>query len=402
MRLSVLRHCLAGIVLLSSSMALAAEAPKKVDMAQSSFDFATQLYQRYSAGNKPENLIFSPASIHLAMTMTSAGAAGNTLKQMESVLALPGGDATHKAYAMLTNDLLGGAKKPFEFSLSNNLWLQKDYPVQPAFSQTLTKSYRAAVTPLDFIGNPNAARATINDAVAKQTHDKIKDLLSPDAITPMTRLILTNAVYFKAAWADAFEENATKQEPFHSLDGKDDPAAMMHKTERMGYFENDQLQMVELPYEGRQLSMLVVLPKSDRLEALANVEQSLPDLTKWSAGLRGKRVNLAMPKFKFESQLALGADLEAMGMTDAFTNKADFSRLTTQEKLYISAVIHKAFIDVNEAGTEAAAATAVSISAMSMPMHEAPVDFIANRPFVFAIRHNQTGVILFLGRVARP
>jgi len=218
----------------------------------------------------------------------------------------------------------------------------------------------------------------------------------------MTRVVLTNAVYFKAAWANAFEESNTKQEAFLSLDGKNDPAAMMHRTERMGYFENDQLQMVELPYEGRQLSMLVILPKSDRLAALATVEQALPDLAKWSAGLRGKRVNLALPKFKFETQLALSADLEAMGMTDAFTNKADFSRLTTQEKLYISAVIHKAFIDVNEAGTEAAAATAVAISAMSMPMHEQPVDFIANRPFIFAIRHNQTGAILFLGRVARP
>lgn len=402
MKSSVLRRCVTGIVLICSSAAFAAKPLPKVDMAKSSFDFATQLYQRYSAGNKPENLIFSPASIHLAMTMTSAGAAGDTLKQMESVLALPGGDGTHKAYASLTNDLLGGAKKPFEFSISNNLWLQKDYPIQPTFSQTLTQSYHAAVTPLDFAGSASAARLTINDAIAKQTHDKIKDLLSPESVTPMTRLILTNAVYFKAAWAEPFYESATKNEPFLQTDGSSVDTPLMHQTERMGYFEDDQLQLAELPYEGRQLSMLVILPKSDRLADLAKVEQSLADLPSWVSGLRGKRVDLTLPKFKFESQLALARDLAAMGMSDAFTEKANFTRLSTAEKLYIGAVIHKAFIDVNETGTEAAAATAVSIRAMSMPPPEDTVTLTANRPFLFAIRHHQTGAILFLGRVVKP
>ncbi len=404
MKKFVIMRCLAGFVLGASSTAFAAEKPPKADMAKASNEFANQLYQRYSAGNKAENLIFSPASIHLAMTMTSAGASGNTLKQMETVLALPGGDDTHKSYALLTSALLGKSKRAFEFDLSNNIWLQMGYPIQPAFSQTLTKSYLAGITPLDFMGDPNTSRLAINDAIAKQTHDKIKDLLSQDNVTPATRLILTNAVYFKAAWETPFPERATQREPFNYLDGgvKDAGPLMMHTVERMGYFDNDSLQMVELPYEGRELSMLVILPKSEGLADLAKVEQSLSDLPTWSTGLRGKRVNLAMPKFKFESQLALAGDLEAMGMTDAFSDKADFSRMTTQEKLFIGAVVHKAFIDVNEAGTEAAAATAVVMRPMMMPIEEEPINFTANHPFLFAIRHNQTGAILFLGRVVKP
>ncbi len=404
MKRSIIVRYLAGVVLFASSTAFAAEKAQKVDMGRSSFDFAAQLYQRYGAGNTAPNLIFSPASIHLAMTMTSAGAAGNTLKQMETVLALPGGDEAHKSYALLTSALIGEGKRSFGFtlSLSNNLWLQKGYPIQPVFSQMLTNFYRSGVTPLDFVGDPNGSRLAVNDAIAKQTHDKIKDLLAKENVTSMTRLILTNAVYFKAAWAHPFNDDATKPEPFTSLDGKSTDTPMMHTVERMGYFQNDSLQMAELPYEGRELSMLVILPKTDRLADLAKVEQSLSDLPTWTAGLRGKRVNLAMPKFKFESQLALAGDLEAMGMPDAFSGTADFSRITTQEKLLISAVIHKAFIEVNEAGTEAAAATAVAVSAMAMPVEDDPIDFIANHPFLFAIRHNQTGAILFLGRVVKP
>jgi serpin B len=219
----------------------------------------------------------------------------------------------------------------------------------------------------------------------------------------MTRMVLTNAIYFKSNWAEQFEKSATRDGPFHLAAGGDVTAAMMHQQHRMNYMEGDRFQMVEIPYLGHQFSMLVFLPRE--VTGLAEFEKTLnaDDLDKWLKSVRFRKVELFLPRFKTTSQFSLSTVLKAMGMTDAFSpGTADFSGMTTAEKMFISEVIHKAYVDVNEEGTEAAAATAVAMLGTAMPRPEEPVVFKADHPFVYLIRHRMTGSILFVGRLVDP
>jgi serpin B len=362
--------------------------------------FALDLYSRLRA--EKGNLFFSPYSISSALAMTYAGARGQTAEQMATTLhfSLPP-DRLHPAFGDLMAQLHGAnPQQKFKLSVANALWGQKGYDFLPAFLAVTKKNYGAGLQEVDF-GQAEQARKTINDWVEKQTNDKIKELIKPGMLDIDTRLVLTNAIYFKAAWAEVFQAGATKKADFQTANEKV-KVDMMHQGLQANHFKGDGFQVVELPYEQHQLSMLVFLPA--KKDGLAEFEQGLTSakLDGWLKSMKRHTVDLKLPKFKFTSEFSLKKVLSEMGMSLAFTKQADFSGMTTREKLYISAVVHKAFVDVHEKGTEAAAATAVIMKTLSAVIGGPMATFHADHPFVFMIRDNRTGSILFLGRVSNP
>ena len=367
--------------------------------------FALELYQRLRT--EEGNLFYSPYSMSLALAMTYAGAAGETEQQMAETLhfALPQ-SRLHPAFNSLALELAkrgeGAESKDgegFRLNIVNTTWGQKDYKFLDSFLDVLAENYGAGLRIVDFIGAPEEARITINDWVSQQTEDKIKDLIPQGLINELTRLVLTNAIYFNAAWATPFSENATSGGAFRLLDGGEVTVPMMRQTESFGYAEGDGYQAVELPYDGSELSMVILLPEHGQFD---NFEASLY-LAKLNGilGVLGYReVSLTMPKFEFESELGLKITLSDMGMPLAFTPSADFSGMTGRPELFVTEVVHKAFVSVDEAGTEAAAATAVIVGLTAVP--ETPVTVNIDRPFIFLIRDIETGVVLFLGRILNP
>jgi len=367
--------------------------------------FAFDLYQ--SLREKDGNLFYSPYSISLALAMTYAGARGETAQQMANTLRfnLPSSQL-HPAFNWLDIELGSrgkGAKGKdgdgFRLNIVNAIWGQKDYKFLSEFLDILAENYGAGLRPLDFIKAPEQSRATINDWVSEQTEGRIKDLIPQGLIHSLTRLVLTNAIYFNAAWQYPFEESITKSGPFYLLDGSEITVPMMRQTENFGYTEGEGYQAVELPYDGRELSMVILLPRKDNFKQFeGSLDYQLVDSL--MKALEYQRVNLTMPKFEFESEFGLSDALAAMGMPVAFSASADFSGMTGNRELFVQEVVHKAFVSVDEAGTEAAAATAV-IMPTSMPPGE-PVEVTIDRPFVFLIRDIETGAILFVGRVLNP
>lgn len=404
---------LIGLVsILAASSALAATAAEQIDprqgadVAVEANAFAADLYAKLAAG-KQGNLFFSPYSIHSALAMTYAGARGTTAQQMAATLhyAMPP-ERMHGAYAGLMRNLNTVPKlddiEAYKLVVANALWGQKGYPFRPEFLTIARENYQAGLELLDFRTAAEPARLTINAWVEKQTQEKIKDLVPPGAISTDTRLVLTNAIYFKSNWAEKFAKKATKNEPFHVAAGKSVNVPMMRTQERFGYAEADGVKVLELPYMMHSLSMLVLLPeKADGLEKRLTAQ----NLGAWTRGLANRPVKVWLPRFKVTDQFKLADTLRAMGMAKAFDpKKADFSGMTlsTDEPLCISEVIHKAFVAVDEEGTEAVAATAVMMGVTAMPRPEEPVEFRADRPFIFIIRHNATGAVLFMGRVMDP
>jgi len=373
-------------------------------VAQANNAFGCDLYAELRA--KPGNLFLSPASVYSALAMAYTGAAGRTAEQMADTLhfALPA-DRLHAAFGRLTRELNDPPKLrdvvAYQLVVSNALWLQEGYPFKESFTQRVKADYEAGLNTVNY-AQPAEARETINAWVEKATNEKIKDLIPPGVLNEMTRLVLTNAVYFKSDWADTFSEHSTKDAPFHLADGKTVTAPLMHQWTHIGYMETDEFQLADIPYKAGVLSMTILLPRE--ADGLAALEKRLTaeNLTEWIAKARSTHVDLNLPRFKFTSQFGLGKPLAALGMTDAFEpDRADFSGMTTAEKLFIAAVLHKAFVAVDEKGTEAAAATAVMVGATAMPQ-KPQVIFRADRPFVFLICHRPTGAVLFLGRLANP
>ncbi len=377
-------------------------------------DFAVQLYKELSKSEG--NLFFSPISIQSALAMASEGAKADTLKQMQEVAKLDG--ASIESIAQLMIDLKPVAPKAvneevampqFELSIANAVWSQPAFPFNPAYVRRIKQTYAAQAESLDFVADPNAARKTINDWVEKQTREKIKNLLPEGSITEQTRLVLTNAVYFNAAWTERFNEDQTADAPFHlsvadNIDGpKSKTVKMMQQQERLGYFDAGDFEAVSLPYALGQASMLILVPK--KIGGIADVErwlseQSVADLPD---KLKVRQVALSLPRIKMEQSASLVPVLKRMGMTLAFDpGKADFSGMSESEKLMITDVLHKAYVKVDEKGTEAAAATGVVVGVTAMPMPEEPVVVRADRPFVMIIRENKTNGILFMGRVMDP
>jgi serpin B len=298
-----------------------------------------------------------------------------------------------------------GQKRIYQLSVANRLWGQKGYGFLPEFLKLSQDSYGAGLQELDFAKATDQARQTINDWVAKETQGRIKDLLQPGVLKPATRLVLTNAIYFKARWASVFSDSATKKEDFKVGTSKSVKVDMMHQNGNKNLLETDAFQMLELPYERNELSMLVLLPR--QVDGLPQLEKQLSaeNLAKWVGDMKRYQVDLSLPKYKYTAEFELKKVLSALGMGLAFSDAADFSGMATGEKLQIDAVIHKAFVAVDEKGTEAAAATAVTVmptAAPKPPPPPPPATFRADHPFVFLIRDNRTGSILFMGRVVDP
>ncbi len=368
--------------------------------------FAFDLY-RALREKEDGNLFYSPFSISLALAMTWAGARGETERQMAETLhfTLPQ-DRLHPAFNALDLELArrgqgarGKDGKGFRLHIVNALWGQEGYQFLPEFLETLARHYDAGLRLLDFAGNPEAARGVINDWVNEQTEGRIRDLLPPGAIDTLTRLVLTNAIYFNAAWDRPFDSKATRDGAFYLLDGSQVTVPMMRRTASSGFVVGEGFQAVELPYDGNELAMVILLPDAGRFEEFENsldvrrVEEIL-------RGLTYGEVTLTMPRFRIESDFGLADTLAAMGMPAAFRpDQADFSGMDGSRALSISRILHKAFVVVDESGTEAAAATAVVVGLTALrPGAEITVD----RPFIFLIRDLQTGTILFVGRVVNP
>jgi len=369
-------------------------------------DFAFDLYQSLKEGS--DNLFYSPYSISLALAMTYAGARGETARQMADTLHFDlNQDRLHPLFNSLDIELNTrgeGAKdkdgEGFKLSIVNAIWGQKNYEFLSDFLDILAQNYGAGLRPLDFANEPEESRLTINNWVSDQTHEKIKDLIPQDVLSPATVLVLTNAIYFNAAWQYPFNENQTKEGPFYLLDGNTITVPMMRNTESYGYAEDDNYQAIELSYDGGELSMVILLPQVGQFEAFEDALDGnrIADLIR---RIGHQQVALTMPKFTYESKFMMKKTLSDMGMRDAFLGGvANFSGINGQRTLFIDEIIHQAFVDVDEAGTEAAAATVVIIAELAAPAE--PKQVTVDRPFIFLIRDIETGTILFVGRVLNP
>jgi serpin B len=364
--------------------------------------FAAALYGRLR--HQSGNLFFSPESISTALAMAYAGARSSTASEMAKTLhfTLPP-DKLHPAMGALLRDL-NAAHEGYQLSVANALWAQQGYTFLDDFLSLLKTDYGAGLNQVNFKGATEAARLTINQWVEQKTQDKIKDLLQPGALRSDTRLVLTNAIYFKGDWETQFDKAQTKSEDFHLSPAQAATAPLMHREGRFSYFDGGTFQILEIPYKSKELSMIVFLPKD--ASGLSALEQSLTgsNLQQWLGKLASvPKVIVTMPKFKMTQQFELGSTLSAMGMPQAFSGSADFSGMTGHRDFAISEVIHKAYVDVNEEGTEAAAATAVTMRAMAIRAPEGPPPvFRADHPFVFMIRDNRSASILFMGRMADP
>jgi len=368
--------------------------------------FAFELYQHIR--DDSNNIFYSPYSISAALAMTYAGARGETEQQMASTLhyTLPQ-DNLHPAFNWLDQtltsrgaDAQGQDEGGFRLRIANAIWGQQNYTFLAEYLDTLARNYGAGLRIVDFEANVEAARQTINAWVSDSTEERIVDLIPEGVLDPSTRLVLTNAIYFNAAWRYPFAEHQTADAPFHLLDGSDTTVSMMHISESYPYAENENYQAVSIPYDGGELEMVVLLPRESQfaqVEAgldVAFVEDILQSMTP-------RPVDLGMPRFEFAADLSLATTLADMGMPDAFSDAADFSGMTGDRALSISDVLHKAFVLVDESGTEAAAATAVVMKELSIAPGK-PVQMTLDRPFIFFIRDIESGSILFLGRVVDP
>lgn len=363
--------------------------------------FAIELFRTIDHSDPGKNQFVSPFSISTALAMTYEGARGQTRSQMASALHLDMNDELRQhGFSALMTETSAGPQKQYQLSVANALWVNKCFPLSAKYTGDIQSFYGGAASPVDFAGAPRESLTTINHWVEDKTAGKIQNLIHPDNIDAQTRLILTNAIYFKGQWAHMFRAAATQAEDFHLDDGKTVKVPMMAQQSRFSYAHMDGMAVVELPYKDNDLSLIAILPDGDLKPLLAGLTPERIEAAR--KALRPAQVSLYLPKFHFETRYLLEDMLRGLGMPDAFDEaKADFSGMTGNKDLYIGHVIHQAFIDVNEEGSEAAAATAVVMEGKSVHI-DIPETFHADRPFLFIIVHKATGSILFLGRVANP
>ena len=367
------------------------------DVVSANNNFAFELYAKYKSDEG--NIFFSPYSISTALAMTYEGARGKTAEEMRNVLHFPADELSRRAaYAKLYNEI-NKKDKGYKLSTANALWGQKDFSFLQSYTDTVENYYGGKLQNLDFKTETEKSRQTINNWVESQTNNKIKDLIPQGVLGPLTRLVLTNAIYFKGTWLKQFDKGKTKEEDFRTKSGtvKAPMMRLTGKEAKFNYAENDKLQVLEMLYNGNETSILIVLPKDDT----ANFDLTLEALNQLKGMLLERRVDVYIPKFKFDTKYLMSKTLSEMGMPTAFSDEADFSGITLEEPLLIDQVIHQAFVEVNEEGTEAAAATAVVMAATSAMPSPVP-EFRADHPFIFIIQQKETGNILFMGRVADP
>lgn len=379
------------------------------------------------AGEPGTTTLISPYSIQVALAMTFAGADGETRAEMARVLHYPAGAEKdlHQSFAALQRGIeqaarvsaeraeaakrSGGESDPFQLTIANRLYGQEGYEFRPTFKSITADVYGAPFQIVDFVEHHEEARKQINRWVEDQTRERITDLVPPDGVNRDTRLVLVNAIYMKAAWAQPFREQATQPEPFHLGQGKSEAVPTMRHQARFGYVQKEGFSAITLPYSGGAIQFLVLLP--DEKDGLAQLEKNLtPEILGEAADAPSKELILWLPKFKVQPPLfRLGGALKELGMKSAFNvpeGSANFDRMAPRKPddyLYISEVFHKTFLDLDEKGTEAAAATAVSMmratSALEKPK---PIEVRVDRPFLFAIQHRESGACLFLGRMTDP
>ena len=377
--------------------------------------FAFELYAHLA--REEGNLFLSPSSISTALAMTYAGARGQTAQEMANTLHVARffeTDRLHAAYANLLRQWKGaGQKRKYQLSMANALWGQKGFGFLPEFLDLTRKDYGAGLFEVDFAKDAEPARKTINDWASRQTQDKIKELFRPGTLDADSRLVLTSAIYFKGDWAAQFLPKNTATKDFHVSVERNVKAPFMHRTGDYRYLENDNLQILELPYEGKDLSMVVFLPR--KVDGLPALEKSLStdrldesrkepgyfEFIRYLKKMRDQKVAVALPKFKLTSEFMLNKVLAALGMRTAFTRAADFTGMNgSGPRLFLSVAVHKAFVEVNEEGTVAAAGSGVGVNVISARPHVP--EFRADHPFLFLIRDNRSGSILFMGRVNNP
>ncbi|XP_007901224.2 leukocyte elastase inhibitor [Callorhinchus milii] len=373
----------------------------------SNTNFALDLYKKVIEGKEKENVFFSPLSISAALAMVYLGAEGNTAAQMSKVLHFDTVDDVHARFKTLLSDI-NRPSASYLLKLVNSLFQDKTYTFLQKFLSSISEFYQADLSAVDFANQPEVARNTINSWVEIKTDGKIQKLLSADHITDLTRLVLVNAVYFKGSWEHKFNETDTLVKPFRLNKGQSKPVNMMYQEADLysTYIKELQMRIVELPYVQNELTMVIMLPDeiSDNSTGLEKLEQVLTyeKLLDWTKEeyMEKIKVKIQLPKFKLEDQFDLNSTLSEMGMADAFLDfKADFSGMTGKNDLFLSKVVHKSFVEVNEEGTEAAAATSVVFMEKFLKIE---VDFVADHPFLFFIRHNKTRNILFFGRFSSP
>src|SRR5262245_51935578 len=391
--------------------------------AKATNELGVELHRQLATGDK--NLCISPYSVNSAWAMTFAGADGETRTEMARVLHFSDGGDVPASFSALQHALeqmsaktaeiakeskkFGGPSEPITLNIANRLFAKKGYPFRDAFLSLVKQYFGGGFEPLDFAADPAAATQRINKWVADQTRDRIRDLIPAGALDKKTRLVLANALYLKAPWANEFSQNATQSEPFF-VRGAPVDVPMMRKTSNFGYARREGFTVVSLPYAGNDLQFVVLLP--DDINGLRELESKLSaDVLAGCAKLQKRDVNLHLPKFKLEPPtITLAKQFEALGMKTAFDQpkgSANFDKIaprTPDEYLYISQIFHKTFIAVDEKGTEAAAATAVAMMTLSAPESPPPppIEVKVDRPFIYAIQHVPSGVCLFLGRVTDP
>lgn len=347
-------------------------------------------------------VFFSPYSIYSALQMTAEGAKGTTASEMSQTLY------SKNNLDCIRNDISKSQQRynslmatGDSIHVANSLWVQNSFPLNNSFTDLVKSNYKASVREMDFLKNAEGSRKTINDWVEQQTNKRIKDLLAQGTVSPDTKLVLVNTIWLKAKWLMPFDPANTRDEVFHATD-KEIKTPFMHKMMPVNYVEDETMQMIELPYKDKKISMMVLLPVKGEEKAFEN-KVSSEQVDKWIAAMKTEKTNISLPKLKLNSSFNLNDVLTKLGMRTAFSDNADFSGIS-RSGLKISDVIHKAFIEVDEDGTEAAAATAVTMVTTSMrPPDPQPIKvFKADRPFVFFLYDKEAKTILFMGKMERP
>ena len=357
--------------------------------------FAFELYDELS--KEHENVFFSPYSIDVALAMTYEGANGKTKEEIGRALHIPTDDKLRRSsYAKLYN-ILNNKSNSYILKTANALWIQRDFRILDSYKEVISKYYCGKVENIDFKNNPDKAREIINNWVKKETEGKIKELIPKNGVNDMTRLVITNAIYFKGKWEREFDKDKTHDEDFWINKDKKIKVKMMTTRGVFNYAEDAKFQVLELPYKGDDIAMLIFLPK----DINPNISLSIDEFYNIKDNLKEEEIEVFIPKFKMEMGYNLNRPLYNLGIREAFSYDADFSKIDGKKDLFIQNVFHKAFIEVNEEGTEAAAATAVVIGLKSVSPEEYKI-FKANHPFIFFIVDKRTDLILFMGKIVNP